>query len=605
MSMMKSVLMAASAVATLAATPAFAQQADQESAVYELDCDRACLLGVLGEYMDALRAGSPSQVPIADNYQFTENNVVLPLGKGLWGTVEAVDEVGLEVADTQTQNAAWFGSVIENGDPVIFAVRIHVTDGKIDEIESIAQRRASLPTPFGDTTNLVHDAQFNEILPPEQRRPRARMRAIADAYFDTVELNDGQVFAPFADDCSRLENAMRTTADPNAGSADTELSDFYGSCEAQFRMGYFRINKRIRERLYPIIDVERGVVVASGFFDHPNEFDRFELTDGSVMETWLKWPNSISLLEAFRIRDAEISAIEAVFTYVPHFMHNPWAGPASRPPVPVTSPEECNTACLADLAGKVMNAYPNRGEWKNLPWADKVGYTENSVGLQVNEGIWGSTHGIDDAPLLIADETLGRALWVGRLEEHDVPAWAAVTVSADGDKIGGIEAVIRRKEYAGPYVVPGSAPSFSTLPTTQRTARADMLVAVDRYFEAIAAGNGTVPAQIAADCGWTVNGQAVSGCADPFAKRLFQGLEQVRDRKVIAVDEARGLVAVSVYEDYPATVQEFTDATGKTFKDTSPFPRTLQVVDIFRIENGKIARIEAITSELGYGMKPR
>ena len=38
---------------------------------------------------------------------------------------------------------------------------------------------------------------------------------------------------------------------------------------------------------------------ATGFFDHANEWDRFRLTDGKEMLTWLKWPNTITLLEAF------------------------------------------------------------------------------------------------------------------------------------------------------------------------------------------------------------------------------------------------------------------------------------------------------------------
>ena len=63
----------------------------------------------------------------------------------------------------------------------------------------------------------------------------------------------------------------------------------------------------------PIVDVERGVVVASGFFDHANTFDRYTLTDGREMRTVLKWPNSISLLEAFKIRNGEIYRIEADF----------------------------------------------------------------------------------------------------------------------------------------------------------------------------------------------------------------------------------------------------------------------------------------------------
>lgn len=598
----KAILMAAGAAAVLAASPAQAQQADQDSAVYNLNCDRACLLKTLTGYMDALRAKSPGAAPMAANAVFTENNVVIPHGKGVWGTVEKVDKVGLELADPQTQNAAWFGSIIENGKPVIYAVRVHIENGKIDEVESVVHRLSLLPTPFGDTTKLVHFPDFGEVLPPAERRPRERLRAIADAYFDTVELNDGQVFAPFAQDCGRTENAMSTTTTTRDRGGDSGLVD---GCEAQFKMGYFKINKRVRERTYKLIDEERGIVVGTGFFDHANEWDRFLLTNGKEMKTWLKWPNSITLLEAFRIKDAEISRIEAVFTYVPYGMHNPLHSEATRPPVPVSSAADCNDACLTGFAGKVSKAFAERGAWKGLPWAEKVGYDENSVGMQVNEGAWGSVTAIDAKPLVIADDQLGRALWIGKMEDHGTPNWTALTVSADDDKIGRIQSLVRRKEYVGPYDATTSAPSFAALPAGQRVSRAALLAAVDRYYQAVANRSTTAPADLAANCRVTIDGQAVDTCAKPFAQQLRQALEQVRDREVIVVDEARGLVAVSAYEDYTGSVQNFTDSSGAAYKDALPFPRTLQVVDLFRLEGGKISAIHSYTVELPYGMKPR
>ena len=137
-------------------------------------------------------------------------------------------------------------------------------------------------------------------------------------------------------------------------------------------------------------------------------------------------------------------------------------------PVPISSPEQCAAQCLSGLTGKVMEAFATRGMWRELPWAEEVGYDENSVGLQVNEGIWGSTTAIDKKPLVIADPQLGRALWLGRIEEHGQPAWAAVTVSADGDRIGRVQTVIRRKEYGAPYAEPETAPTFSTLPNARQ-----------------------------------------------------------------------------------------------------------------------------------------
>ena len=72
------------------------------------------------------------------------------------------------------------------------------------------------------------------------------------------------------------------------------------------------------------------MVVATGFFDHANAFDSYQTTDGKTMKTALKWPNSISLMEAFKIRDSKIYRVEAIFTYVPYFMHSPWATPVAN-----------------------------------------------------------------------------------------------------------------------------------------------------------------------------------------------------------------------------------------------------------------------------------
>jgi hypothetical protein len=307
--------------ALLGAVPASAQTRDAPSAVIRVSCDRACLIGHVRAYLAALKANDASKLPLASEAQYTENDVVVPLGKGIWRTVRDVAPTGLEAADPQTGNVAWFGIVSEHGNRVFYAVRMHVKDNRIDEIETVITRRTK-PAPFGTGEDLIHDPAFNGILPPERRRSRERLIAVAQSYFNTVELNDGTVFAPFTEDCARLENGMSTTSRPKEPSGIA--SSIVEGCEAQFRLGIYRINKRIRERRFPIVDVERGVVVAAGFFDHANMFDRYKLANGQEMKTALKWPNSLTLLEAFQISDGKIHRIEAVFTYAPYFMQSPW-----------------------------------------------------------------------------------------------------------------------------------------------------------------------------------------------------------------------------------------------------------------------------------------
>ena len=318
------VLMAALAGLGLGA-PAAAQAPGRPSAVIDRSCDRACLIGFGRRYLAALVARDPAAVPAAAGLVFTENDVAMPLGTGLWRTVTGIAPAGLEVADATTGQAAWFGVVRENGAPAYLGLRLHVAGGRIDEVETVVVRKEGLPLPFGDPDKVAHDPAFQEVLPPEQRRPRERLVAVAQSYFNTVELNDGQVFAPFDPDCGRLENGISTTSGATAPGGAGNAVAIAAGCEAQFRLGIYRINKRVRERRFPLVDEERGIVVATGFFDHANSFDHYTLTNGREMKTALKWPNTITLLEAFRIRDGRIHRVEALFTYVPYFMHNPWA----------------------------------------------------------------------------------------------------------------------------------------------------------------------------------------------------------------------------------------------------------------------------------------
>ncbi len=56
------------------------------------------------------------------------------------------------------------------------------------------------------------------------------------------------------------------------------------------------------------------------------------------------------------MKDSKIHRIEAVFTYVPHMMHNPFyeylPGRPAPPEDPATAKERCDNACLTQLAGQ-------------------------------------------------------------------------------------------------------------------------------------------------------------------------------------------------------------------------------------------------------------
>jgi hypothetical protein len=330
--------------------------------------------------------------------------------------------------------------------------------------------------------------------------------------------------------------------------------------------------------------------VGRGFFDHANEFDRYLLTNGREMRTALKWPNSITLLEALRIRDGEIQRIEAVFTYVPYSMHNPFWGPDSTPPRFKIDPPACDACCLSANARKAVGAMAGN-QWRAVPWADAVGYAENSVGIRVGEGIWSTVTAADPDPLVVSDPTTGKAVWFGRIEEHGQPAWAAFTVGSAGDRVTGIDALVRRKEYGAPYAepAPGAAPDFASLPAGRRTPRTAMQQAGEAFYGMLN-GNDLDTALFAPGCRWHVNGEDLADCPAPFAGAALKAIEEVRDREVLAVDEERGLIVYRTFEDLPAL--------------GSGYPLTHQVIELLRIDGGRIAAVHAWTSELPYGMKP-
>jgi hypothetical protein len=95
-------------------------------------------------------------------------------------------------------------------------------------------------------------------------------------------------------------------------------------CEAQFKMGNYRYDDRLRARRFPLVDEERGLVLAYGFIDHSGKLDTYQLTDGRTVKSPVRRPHSFYLAELFKIDDGMIMQIEANFITVPYWMPSPW-----------------------------------------------------------------------------------------------------------------------------------------------------------------------------------------------------------------------------------------------------------------------------------------
>jgi hypothetical protein len=608
-----------------------AQAPGERSALPPQDCDRSCLLGIVHDYLAALGRRSAAGLPLAPGVRYAENDVEMPLGQGgIWSTATGVAAAGLEASDVLRGEAAWIGAVDEHGSPVYFGLRLKVQDRRITEAESVVVRNSGLPLPFGDFTKLVHDPSFGEVLPEGQRRPRERLRAVADSYFNTVELNDGTVFAPFHEDCARIENGITTTrATATAGPGGAgNASSISPGCEAQFRLGIYRINKRVRERRYPIIDEERGVVVATGFFDHANSFDRYTLTDGREMRTALKWPNSISLVEAFKIVDGKIYRIETVFSYVPYFMPSPFflhpqPAPPPREGRMASRPAACNEACLLAIGDGFMAALA-AGKSQDIPWAAHVRYTENGVPMAVGDGLWASIRAKAPEALRIADTTSGGVAWYGLVYDHDAPAYAGIRLKVDGGRVAEVEAVIARERNPGPWLPPAQFQADATfsaaLAGAQRGSRAQLIAAAEGYARSMEHSDGQVRARIDPACVRRENGMTVTqapggaaviaagagalapGCEAQLKLGLYRTLDALRNRRYPVVDTARGLVVALSIADFGLRETSYRTTDGVERQTAVRYPNSREQFEVYRIRAGRIQRVDAVSVFQPYRM---
>lgn len=289
--------------------------------------------------------------------------------------------------------------------------------------------------------------------------------------------------------------------------------------------------------------------------------------------------------------------------------------PLMVPPLERTPPQTCDADCLTGLAQQYANALVKQ-DGSTLPWAERVRYAENGVTIMVGDGTWATATGHGNAPLIVADPKIGKVVWLGSVDEHGQPGFYAFELMARNGRIESVQALIRRKEGRPPFGDPvafAHDPAFSAvLPKGKETPRATMFGLVQAYFDA-QAGKGKAPA-FGKGCVLVENGVPMTGnlpaakgekgdCATSFARGLFQEFEGVR-RRIVAYDEARGLVVASGAREMPGEKTSFTATDGKSYKSEADYPRSAGFITVFKIESGAIARVETLSTELPYLMPP-
>ena len=238
-------------------------------------CRREALKDQTAQFLSALEAKKPANLPLSPDVKYTENGKEITVGEGFWKTAGKMllkrTVIDADRCGTHTQAV-----LEENGKQVIYGVRLGFDKSNkknIAEIESFVAREGDfLFNPKGVLETRNQD--WEGVIPREERSSRLGMVAAADDYFELFRKNP-DVHVDFAKDCNRWENGTLTTGRRKDGAS---LSDEPGrQCSP---VGLQTLTHKPRRFL---VDREAGVVVAYLLFSSAlPDFHMFRMRNGKI-----------------------------------------------------------------------------------------------------------------------------------------------------------------------------------------------------------------------------------------------------------------------------------------------------------------------------------
>ncbi len=580
-------------------------------------CDRACLVDMMDQYLAAVVQHNPAGVPIASDVKFVENLNAIPVGKGLWETASGgPTDFKIYVADPVAQEIGFMGVLQDKGKPVLLGARLKRADGKITEIDHMVSP-LNEPLPAG---LLKPRPGLITKIPDSERVDREQMRKAANAYYDAIEMNDGNV-APFADDCQRRENGITSANNqdplpPGAPLAPGSIAMFGRmKCGPQLSTGVMGYITDINQRRVFAVDEEMGLVMAFTMFNHDGEPDPLPIKGvPGFTERKNEWGKfTVPAAHIYKIRNGKIHEIEAMaIVGVPYQAGNGW---------------NCNRKCLTEMMDRYLAALPKHDP-SGLPLATNVKLVENTEAIPVGKGLWQTaTGGPTDFKIYVADPEQGEIGFLGVIENEKKPTIASVRLKVEKGKITEIDHMVVPTN--GKPLHPNMSkvrPAFlERQPKAERVTYDEMKRIANSYYEAIVQDNGNV-APFADECqrrengGISANDQTQTPeeaakddfsvfrkmkCGEQLSTGVMSYITDINRRRVFAVDKELGLVfAYSVFvHDGNPKVMKITGVPGITERKNDYGPFDLPAAHVFKIRNGKIHEIEAIGYMAKHGIK--
>ena len=300
----------------------------------------------------------------------------------------------------------------------------------------------------------------------------------------------------------------------------------------------------------------------------------------------------------------------------------------------------------ADLEGFV-DKYMDAMLAKNVDpalFAKNVRFTENGVQLPLgDEGLWASMVGKGSYKFYVPDVEINQIAFIGTArEESDTekdgdPVAIALRLKIENGLISEVEQLVIRADSGMGTNMPPAAVSiergvephpiyFEVIPENERPSRDALIAVANKYFTGMQKNDGKGDYPFTDDCHRLENGTPTTntqlqpgekkpdpktttvystawGCKEQFDSGLLYFVTRIRDRRFVAVDRERGIVFAFGFFDHAAgKTRHFKVPDGRDVVVGPVAPWTWQIAELFKIEDNKIRRIEAVLHKSPYGM---
>ena len=232
-------------------------------------CTREALQAKVDAYIDSLKKGDSSLMPLAPGAKYIENRKETSFKEGVWQESLVIDFhrslLDTKLCETYTEIISASGS-----HPYVIGSRLKITGDAIAEVEALVTDEDDWL--FNASNYLKYSSRENwSILPPEMRSDRQTLIRVANAYFDVFKDFSSTNEIPWNIPCARLEGGMYTNPENKPDASCTEGPPLEGSVEIT--------NRRF------IVDVDMGTVVGLANFGDENGWPDshiFRLEDGKM-----------------------------------------------------------------------------------------------------------------------------------------------------------------------------------------------------------------------------------------------------------------------------------------------------------------------------------